>query len=648
MVSSLSFLVIAESDNSFLCVQNGCYDSDSTTIQEGIFVKGGVYFRTGDQYFINNKLSVDKNCVFFEDNCKDKNFLLEGTCNNYKNNIKDPSSTIYKGVYCSFGCDEGKCIKGCFDGKLDQDEELVDCGGVCKVCQEQFMQKCSNQIKDDDEEDIDCGGICKPCKEKVKKIYPNHCFDFIKNFDETAIDCGGSCITCDALDPNCSDGYKDGFETNIDCGGKKCQPCLPPGEGCTDSDLSTSLNFWGIYDAGYISYIENGISNNLFDFCLPPDENGKQYLQELVCSNGKKQAVYFPCEKGCKNKKILIDGKEQNVGYCIEKYNCNDPDINSGIFDTFFYKYNLMYSQPSTVTVTDYKENILQYSTDTCADDNTVNEKECEGENIISEDFTCPFFMDGCGDFGLGGFCCVNKKKCVDLDNGKDISNSSSTFNPRRCDGTLYSPPKLDSCAVSFCENGSTKVDSNVVMDNYCGNSVKIGSILETKGRGDSVVEYFCDNNDIGKTIISCPSDQSCFEGRCQPSNPCTDTDGEKFNQALYIGSATGLFLNEDNLVELKTINDTCYNDEILLEASCMGDNSNEVAFHKLDGYNKINFYGSDKGIFKKIAQPTDFVSYIIYICKTCKKDESGNYVCKGKCVSSNQGAKCDLFFNWK
>lgn len=46
----------------------------------------------------------------------------------------------------------------CFDGKKNQDETNVDCGGVCKRC-----ETCSDDTKNQDETDVDCGGVCTPC-----------------------------------------------------------------------------------------------------------------------------------------------------------------------------------------------------------------------------------------------------------------------------------------------------------------------------------------------------------------------------------------------------------------------------------------------------------------------------------------------------
>ncbi|MFH1317350.1 MAG: hypothetical protein ABII01_07555 [Candidatus Woesearchaeota archaeon] len=46
----------------------------------------------------------------------------------------------------------------CFDGVKNQDEEGIDCGGICQEC-----ETCFDNIKNQDEENVDCGGSCSPC-----------------------------------------------------------------------------------------------------------------------------------------------------------------------------------------------------------------------------------------------------------------------------------------------------------------------------------------------------------------------------------------------------------------------------------------------------------------------------------------------------
>ncbi len=78
---------------------------------------------------------------------------------------------------------------GCMDGIQNQDEENIDCGGVCPAC----IEICDNEIDDDGDGFVDCE-------------------------DE---DCGG-----DEACPSCTDGVMNGTETGVDCGGEECPPCI--------------------------------------------------------------------------------------------------------------------------------------------------------------------------------------------------------------------------------------------------------------------------------------------------------------------------------------------------------------------------------------------------------------------------------------
>jgi hypothetical protein len=99
----------------------------------------------------------------------------------------------------------------CTDGKQNNGEEDVDCGGSCAPCQ---THSCTDGEQNGDEEGVDCGGSC-----------PNacpSCTDGEQNGDEEGVDCGGSCpVAC----PTCSDGEQNGDEEGVDCGGSCPTPC---------------------------------------------------------------------------------------------------------------------------------------------------------------------------------------------------------------------------------------------------------------------------------------------------------------------------------------------------------------------------------------------------------------------------------------
>jgi len=118
--------------------------------------------------------------------------------------------------------EDNKIPPNCFDGILNNGEELVDCGGPCEAC-----DPCENGLWNPElgETWVDCGGDCGPCPTEA-----NGCQDG----DEEGVDCGGSTgIDCLSL---CDDGLPNGYEDNAaedclslpgsppDCGGP-CEPC---------------------------------------------------------------------------------------------------------------------------------------------------------------------------------------------------------------------------------------------------------------------------------------------------------------------------------------------------------------------------------------------------------------------------------------
>jgi len=136
----------------------------------------------------------------------------------------------------------------CFDGILNNGEELVDCGGsICQPC-----DPCENAIWDQvlGEQWVDCGGECAPCDVGFNgQLDPGEtgidcggetgidcgelCGDGLLNGNEIDVDCGGpDCEAC----PSCEDGLLNGEELGVDCGGPDCEPCATDGD-CTNGLL---------------------------------------------------------------------------------------------------------------------------------------------------------------------------------------------------------------------------------------------------------------------------------------------------------------------------------------------------------------------------------------------------------------------------
>jgi len=133
--------------------------------------------------------------------------------------------------------DDNLIGENCFDGELNNGEELIDCGGpICDPC-----DPCENGEYDPllGEQWVDCGGSCEPCATNFNgqldegetgidcgcegcPACPELCGDGLLNGYEQAIDCGG--VDCDPC-PTCDDQILNGNETGIDCGGSNCDPC---------------------------------------------------------------------------------------------------------------------------------------------------------------------------------------------------------------------------------------------------------------------------------------------------------------------------------------------------------------------------------------------------------------------------------------
>lgn len=149
--------------------------------------------------------------------------------------------------------DDNKIPPNCYDGELNNGEQLIDCGGPCEECNHCIngiwdpnegetcvdcggecgeCSQCANCVQDADEAGIDCGGtFCGPCADL--------CGDGLLNGTETEIDCGGDyCEAC----PTCTDGIMNGSEIGIDCGGAECPPCATDGN-CTNGIIDGN-EFW--------------------------------------------------------------------------------------------------------------------------------------------------------------------------------------------------------------------------------------------------------------------------------------------------------------------------------------------------------------------------------------------------------------------
>lgn len=142
--------------------------------------------------------------------------------------------------------DGGVAIPSCVNGKQDQGETGIDCGGGCgkcdgdpcskpldcasNVCQGLVCQapSCGDGLQNGTESDVDCGGGCPKCPPTKGCWTSNDCTT-------------GSCVGGSCNAPGCSNGSQDTNETDVDCGGTECKPCAT-GKGCEKNGDCTSQN----------------------------------------------------------------------------------------------------------------------------------------------------------------------------------------------------------------------------------------------------------------------------------------------------------------------------------------------------------------------------------------------------------------------
>jgi hypothetical protein len=252
------------------------------------------------------------------------------------------------------------------------------------------------------------------------------------------------------------------------------------------------------------------------DFC----EDGK--LKEYYCEAG---TVAFK-EMDCPLKQHCVDGA------CVD-YACMDSDGGK-----------VKSKKGTTSYITDSAE-------DECADDTTVTEYYCEGNDIESEEMECDR-GDVCDDGE-----CVEGPACVDSDNGKD----------------------------KF-----TKGEVTVGDDEY-----------EDSCYSDSqVLEYFCvgDNADMEK--LQCGSDYECKFGKCVVLECSKDEDSFSETDVRFrisqFGSSKKLRLYADDAVEIE--------DEMFLELTSV---SGTQATFKL--YNDFADYEDNDDICSDSADENDTIT---------------------------------------
>lgn len=420
--------------------------------------------------------------------------------------LQSPSKTCENGFGCkadtdckkgncctalTCGVDINKCVvASCNDGKRDQGETGIDCGGnvtslgcttrcsagqgclVATDCEsgvcgnDQLCQpaRCTDGVLNGTEKGPDCGSAAcsKPCPDGTPCDGPGDCASGVCTLDATAAPSKGYCAA-----PSCSDGVQNGTETGLNCGGNCTQKC-PPGQGCrvkADCDPAV-IN---------VDCIKN--------ICSVPS-----------CKDGS------------------VDGDESDVD-CGGT--CSDRCANG--------KACKAHSDCVSGRCSDSGNSTLLCAAATCGDgvqNQGESDADCGGSTLCPRCDTNR--MCDLGTDCLSGVCGSNNvclaptctdqsqnQQETDLDCGGPYCRSSTTA----CDVTKKCLVDMD-CKSLWCDASTSTCQTP-----SCTDTVKNGTESDVNCGGS------CTKCDVGK---SCNLDQDCTSGWCNSGkcgNPtCTDT----------------------------------------------------------------------------------------------------------------------------
>jgi hypothetical protein len=134
-------------------------------------------------------------------------------------------------------CGGGSC-PACGVGKgcaTDSDCATGDCdAGGTNTCQP--VATCNDGKKNQDESDVDCGG------RRVPEVLGRRDLHGGGRLPERTCDNGGTNTCVSAVTPTCSDNHQEPGETDVDCGGPSGCPKCDVGEGCVKgTDCTTGV-----------------------------------------------------------------------------------------------------------------------------------------------------------------------------------------------------------------------------------------------------------------------------------------------------------------------------------------------------------------------------------------------------------------------
>jgi hypothetical protein len=253
-----------------------------------------------------------------------------------------------------------------------------------------------------------------------------------------------------------------------------------------------------------------------------------------VCVNATHINEYY-----CEGNRIANETKSCPSGYECSDSRCVEITIPPGCYDT---DGGTDYSTAGTV----YDEG-MNYP-DICVVSNLVKEYYCQNGKVSSTNIPCPQGYE-CS----GGACVEQPSICSESDGGKDKYFKGTTTVSKGqdiltrvfdecvdeesvreyfCSDGAASSQVIDCDGDYECDDGACKIllceDSDYGQDALTKGETEKGSVSKTDRCSGTynVEEYYCQDNKIRSTIITCPSGRVCSNGRCIVEATCSETDG--------------------------------------------------------------------------------------------------------------------------
>lgn len=192
---------------------------------------------------------------------------------------------------------QGDVAPSCTDGRKNQDERGIDCGGTCENSTGDDC--CNNDVQDEGEDGVDCGGACGECEgEPSSECNSDSYCDFYdgENIENCPGDCEPDLCTNDQQD-------KENYEEGIDCGGACGIKCADT-ETCDDDKVCDD-------DEG-----EN--AQNCPADCCGDGECDDVYENSVTCPADCKDSTEIETEETeCKVDGDCAEGEMCTEGACV-------------------------------------------------------------------------------------------------------------------------------------------------------------------------------------------------------------------------------------------------------------------------------------------------------------------------------------------